>query len=149
MDDIFYTNFFAGLPSYLRIVGSVGTSPYDQGDGSVTGLFGTVPVWGSLSSLVNPGADGPGKFGIDKTAVASWLQTQGLSSDNEPINTIESITIAGLGEALGFFAADGRLVFGLFVGEGGLFNFRLFDQLDHEGTYPAQADSLSLGFSAL
>ena len=149
-DEVFDTRFFSHIPAALRVVGSNGTSPGDQGDGSVTGLFGTVPVWGTLTALVDPGADGMGKFQlVDEAAATAWLGANEFTSDGEPIDTVESVTIPGLGEAMGFFAADGRLVFGLFVGEDGAYNFRLFDQLDHQGGYPATTDTAELDFSTL
>ena len=118
--------------------GSLGSSPFDgPGDGSITGLLGTVPVWGSLAHLVNPGADGPGAFHlVSETQAELLLQTIGpnggpLLSHGDIVNDARFIDIPNVGETLGFFASDGRLVFGLFVGDDGTYNFRLFDQLDH------------------
>ena len=121
--------------------GSIGTSPYDGGtDDSITGLLGTVPVWGLLSDNVVGGADEFGHFNLVTEARAELLLASAggtedapafLTSKGEAINDARMITIDGLGDVMGFFAADGRLVFGLFVTEAGVYNFRLFDQLDH------------------
>ncbi|EKS39948.1 DUF5801 repeats-in-toxin domain-containing protein [Afipia clevelandensis] len=118
--------------------GSLGTSPYDgAGDNSHTGLLGTVPVWGNLSSLVKPGADGPGEFHLvsesQAESVLAHLGPNGgtLSSHGDVINDVRMVDIPNVGEAMGFFASDGRLVFGLLVTEDGTYNFRLFDQIDH------------------
>jgi len=128
--------------------GSLGTSPYDgnPADG-ITGLLGTVPVWGDLSPLVRSGADGPGAFSlVSETEATDWISTQKLTSKDDAIDHVESITIAGIGDAIGFFASDGRLVFGLFVSDDGIFNFRLFDQLDHDSK---GADLLPIDLSGL
>ena len=119
--------------------GSIGTSPYDdtESDDSVTGLFGTVPVWGTLADNINGGADQPGTFAlVSETDAESLLSTLGpdgaqLYSKGEVVNDARFVSIGGIGDIMGFFAADGRLVFGLFVGEDGVYNFRLFDQIDH------------------
>lgn len=118
--------------------GSLGTSPFDgfSDDGSITGLLGTVPVYGFLTDNVLGGADEFGKFDLvseqkAETLLASINDGQPLMSHGDAIDHVEAINIPSLGEAMGFFASDGRLVFGLFVSEGGFYNFRLFDQLDH------------------
>ncbi len=136
--------------------GSLGTSPYDgsAGDDSITGLFGTVPVWGNLSPLVKSGADGHGGFGLVSEAAAEvWLATANpgqtpdapgtfLSSKGSVINDARAVTLPILGDAIGFFAADGRLIFGLYVDQDGVYNFRLFDQIDHlQGNGTAAADA--------
>ncbi|MCL6707845.1 DUF5801 domain-containing protein [Pseudomonas sp. R2.Fl] len=144
--------------------GSLGTSPYDgtSSDDSNTGLLGTVPVWGTLADNVLGGADGRGVFNLVSEADAETiLQTLGpndgyLTSKGEAINDARMITIDGLGDVMGFFSADGRLVFGLFVTENGTYNFRLFDQLDHpQGDNPetgapeAVADTIAIDLSHL
>lgn len=144
--------------------GSLGTSPYDgsSGDNSHTGLLGTVPVWGNLSSLVKPGADGPGEFHLvsesQAESVLAHLGPNGgtLSSHGDVINDVRMVDIPNIGEAMGFFASDGRLVFGLFVDASGNYNFRLFDQLDHPiGDNPNTAalesvkDTLNIDLSQL
>ena len=118
--------------------GSLGTSPFDgPGDQSITGLLGTVPVWGDLSHMVKVGADEKGTFHlVNGTQAEQLLATIGpnggpLSSHGDVINDARFIDIPNVGEALGFFASDGRLVFGLFVSDNGTYNFRLFDQIDH------------------
>lgn len=142
--------------------GSLGTSPYDgtQSDQSHTGLLGTVPVWGNLSSLVNPGADAPGEFHLvsesQAESVLAHLGADGglLKSHGDVVNDTRLVDIPGIGEAMGFFASDGRLVFGLFVDADGNYNFRLFDQIDHapptqgeNGEPVADANSLNIDLS--
>lgn len=142
--------------------GSLGTSPYDgtSSDDSHTGLFGTVPVWGNLADNIRGGADSGGVFNLVSEADAETiLQTLGpnegyLTSKGQAVNDARMITIPGIGDAMGFFAADGRLIFGLFVTQDGTYNFRLFDQLDHpEGDDPetdapeAVADTISIDLS--
>jgi T1SS-143 domain-containing protein len=102
--------------------GSLGTSPNDgPGDGSITGLFGTVPVWGSLADNVETGADEKGKFHLVSEAKAeNLLANLDLSSKGDAIDHAERVNIPGVGEAMGFFASDGRLVFGLYVGKDGI-----------------------------
>nr|CAD6436783.1 hypothetical protein REQ54_04087 [Rhizobium sp. Q54] len=129
--------------------GSLGTSPYDGPADGITGLFGTVPVWGSLADNIKGGADEGGQFHLvseqrAENLLASLGQSGYLESKGEAINGARMITIPGIGDVMGFFAEDDRLVFGLFVSENGIYNFRLFDQLDH----PQQgADALELDLS--
>jgi T1SS-143 domain-containing protein len=118
--------------------GSLGTSPYDgAGDGSITGLFGTVPVWGTLADNIKGGADERGEFHlVSEQRAGELLATLGvgggaLYSHGDAITDARYVHLDGIGDVMGFFASDGRLVFGLYVGENGLYNFRLFDQIDH------------------
>jgi hypothetical protein len=136
--------------------GSLGTSPYD----GHTGLFGTVPLYGFLGDNVIGGADEFGKFGLVSNAQANTLlATLGgdagyIKSHGDIVNDARMVNIDGIGEVMGFFASDGRLVFGLFVSDHGFYNVRLFDQLDHpQGDNPltgapeAYADTLNLDLS--
>jgi|GEM_PF-5785208 VCBS repeat/T1SS-143 repeat domain/type 1 secretion C-terminal target domain (VC_A0849 subclass) len=144
--------------------GSLGTSPYDGSgsDDSNTGLLGTVPVWGTLADNILGGADGRGVFNLVSEADAeAILQTMGpdggyLTSKGKEINDARMITIDGVGDVMGFFTEDGRLIFGLFVSENGTYNFRLFDQIDHPqgddpqtGAPEAVADSIAIDLSHL
>ena len=136
--------------------GSLGSSPFD----GHTGLLGTVPVSGSLSHLVSPGADRGGVFGLVGEATAeTLLATLGpnggvLQSHGDVVNDARLVDIEGLGEAMGFFASDGRLVFGLLVDSAGHYNFRLFDQIDQpaptrdpSGAPVAEANSIAFDLS--
>lgn len=144
--------------------GSNGTSPYDgtSSDHSNTGLLGTVPVWGTLADNIVGGADDRGSFNLVTEAEAEEiLKTLGpddgyLTSKGNEINDARMITIEGVGDAMGFFASDGRLVFGLLVAENGTYNFRLFDQVDHPigdnadtDAPEAVADTIAIDLSAL
>ncbi|MDQ2082928.1 VCBS domain-containing protein [Xanthobacteraceae bacterium Astr-EGSB] len=131
--------------------GSIGTSPYDgPGDGSITGLFGTVPVWGALADNIKGGADERGEFHlVSQQKAGTLLEGLGpdgyLTSKGKAIDVVRMVTINGIGDVLGFFAHDGRLVFGLYLNETGIYNFRLFDQIDH----PAGDDSGTLAPEAV
>lgn len=136
-EDDLADSFYSWVGEFWQ--GSLGTSPYDgsNGDQSDTSLLGTVSVGGNLSSLVNPGADGPGAFHLVSESQAKSVLAQigpiggALHSKGDAVNNVHAIDIPGIGEAMGFFASDGRLVAGLFVGEDGTYDFRLLDQLDH------------------
>ncbi len=124
---------------------------------------GVVLAQGDLKPLVNAGGDGYGDNGfhlVDKDAAEAWLKdghTSRFASQGDAVDRAEFLDVPGLGQVLGFFAADGRLVFGLQVAEGGGYNFALFDQLDHAlsddpatpATEGAFADTLSLDLSSL
>ncbi len=142
--------------------GSVGTSPYDgnASDDSNTGLLGTVTVWGTLADNIVGGADERGEFAlVSEDTAENLLATLGpngyLTSNGDAVNDAHHVSIDGIGDMLGFFASDGRLVVGLYVSENGTYNFRLFDQLDHPltddpGTVEvetAYGDTLSLDLS--
>jgi T1SS-143 domain-containing protein len=134
--------------------GSLGTSPYDgAGDGSITGLFGTVPVWGSLADNIKGGADERGEFRlVSEARAAELLATLGpdggaLYSHGDAILEARYVRLDGIGDVMGFFATDGRLVFGLYVGEHGLYNFRLFDQIDHPLTDDPQTQAVETAYA--
>ncbi|WP_321341261.1 DUF5801 repeats-in-toxin domain-containing protein [Breoghania sp.] len=142
--------------------GSIGTSPYDgnASDDSNTGLLGTVTVWGTLADNIVGGADEHGEFAlVSEDTAENLLATLGpngyLTSNGDAINDAHHVSIDGIGDMLGFFADDGRLVIGLYVSENGTYNFRLFDQLDHPLTddpdtaevETAYGDTLSLDLS--
>ncbi len=126
--------------------GSLGTSPNDSNaDGSFTGNPannnpGPAFVSGSLASVVTSGADENLTFGfISESSLRSYLESLGLSSQGAELsydligNTLVAFDNAG--DALGqtYDAGADRLVFTLQVNPTtGEFEFKLYDQLDHD-----------------
>ncbi|THV30570.1 hypothetical protein FAA86_22580, partial [Rhizobium rosettiformans W3] len=122
---------------------STGTSPNDTarwdnsytGDPNVGNDRGPAFISGSLTSLVKPGADGPVSFsfvtGEAAEAALETLTELGLSSQSD------ALSYRIVGNALEAYVAGGeggaeRVVFSLTVQPGGKFEFKLFDQLDHD-----------------
>jgi T1SS-143 domain-containing protein len=90
---------------------------------SVTNVASGGP--GTLSALVNFGADGIGSFGLSGSATAiSSLEAQGLTSGG----TALSYSVAG---NVLTASAGGETIFTLQVGADGSFTFTLVGQLDH------------------
>lgn len=121
----------------IRTALSLGTSPNDgAGDGSYTDNPanngpGPAYIYGSLGGLVNFGADGPGGFAVNSGAIAKF-EAYGLESHGDAL--AYSVTSDG---AWATFAAkageDGRTVFEFRVNvTTGDYEFRLYDQLDHD-----------------
>lgn len=111
---------------------SQGTTPNDgNADGSFTGqppsLFGPAYVSGSLTSLIDFGADGPGGFSFTSDALTA-LGDLGLRSKGSALNfdIVGNSIVASVG-----FGFSYRPVFSLTLNPDGTFEFRQFDQLDH------------------
>ncbi|BCJ90239.1 hypothetical protein IZ6_09740 [Terrihabitans soli] len=119
---------------------SLGTSPEDSnGDGSYTGSSsdnsdGPAFISGSLGFLVNFGADGQapgGGFDISSTATAGFLAL-GLSSKGQDL----AYSLSADGQTLTAYVENGdddRTVFEFTLDSTtGDWEFRLFDQIDHQ-----------------
>lgn len=106
-------------------------------------LLQSAVVNGSLSALVDFGSDGAaanGAFGLASDAAAK-IEALGLESKGAAITCVSGV-LAGNQVLAGF--ADGRLVFALTVKPDGTFEFRQFDQLDHQyGDNGANTDLVS------
>jgi len=124
-------------------------------EGTVNGLVGedTLPggnpdvgdtkttiASGSLSSAVSFGADQPGSFSFEGTAVAEMLAL-GLTSNNVALKyaIVGDLLVAYTGAT----NADGR-VFTLEVQSDGDYRFTLLDQIDHLPNTPANDDNQNL-----
>ncbi|SMQ60375.1 type I secretion C-terminal target domain (VC_A0849 subclass) [Devosia lucknowensis] len=134
---------YNGNHDYVRIVDeddiatklSLGTSPNDgNADGSYTenpynNETGPAIIYGSLSGVVNFGADGFGKYAINSGA-ADKFEAYGLSSQGAAL----SYQSGSDGAWATFTAtAGGRTVFEFRINPAdGKYEFRLFDQLDHD-----------------
>jgi VCBS repeat-containing protein len=84
---------------------------------------------GSLNSLVNFGADGPGAHPfqvVGQAAAITWVSGLHLSSQG---SAIDNATVVG--NTVTALAQDGRGVFSLAVNNDGSWAFKLLDQLDH------------------
>ena len=120
--------------------------------GEVTGTNSAVST-GSLASLASFGADGPGAFTLDSSAVAiKSLTDQHLSSDGV------ALTYSVVGNTL--TASSGTTpVFTLDVASGGNYKFTLISHLDHptldnvnpgtNGEFDNAENSMKINFGAL
>ncbi|WP_343349847.1 retention module-containing protein [Pseudomonas sediminis] len=100
---------------------------------------------GTLNSLVDFGADGPGRFQLDTRPEAlSDLQVLGLTSAGQPL--VYSVSDDGT-TLIATAGVEGPTVFTLVVGADGSYTFTLFGPIDH----PQQdgLDSEALGGSNL
>ncbi|MDH1624433.1 retention module-containing protein, partial [Pseudomonas chengduensis] len=100
---------------------------------------------GTLNSLVDFGADGPGRFQLDTRPEAlSDLQVLGLTSAGQPL--VYSVSDDGT-TLIATAGVEGPTVFTLVVGADGSYTFTLFGPIDH----PQQdgLDSETLGGSNL
>ncbi len=121
---------------------SRGTTPDDDvyGDGSYTGsanysapFGGPAYVFGSAGSLVSFGADGAGGFSISPDAVAAFGALNLTSKGTEPSYSISEIVVSGTTWAVFSAKIGNDPVFEFRVDKSdGDFEFRLYDQLDHE-----------------
>ena len=119
--------------------------PGGIGDGDVTGTTTSAPD-GTLSALVNFGADGPGAFGLsDDPLDIATLEAQGLTSDGTPL------TFSVVGNVLTAMAGVDP-VFTLSVTAGGGYSFELLGPLDHPlpgSTDDGQLLGLPIDFSGV
>ena len=138
-DDI--DTFHDGIPG-----GSKGTSPDDgNGDGSWTGSpaigdKGPAFVFGSLQdTVVSGGADDDLTFAlVNENYIRDQLSKLGLSSQGRELSydvqdgeLFGFVNKSGIGQS--YDPEDGdRLVFKLTIKEDGSFEFRLYDQMDHD-----------------
>lgn len=142
-DDIKTVNFTS--PTNVN-PGSTGTSPNDSnGDGSYTGNPannnpGPAFVSGSLASVVQSGADEKLTFGfISESALRSYLENLGLQSQGSELsydlqgNKLIAFDNAGNSLGQSYDDGDDRLVFTFELNPTtGAFEFKLYDQLDHD-----------------
>jgi len=129
----------------IDTIWSTGTSPNDgNGDGSFTGSpfnnnSGPAHVFGSLNNLVETGADEAITFSLlPEQAIRQIMQSLGLSSKGVELSyDVIGDTLYGFANANGqigqiFNPGQDRPVFALEINENGDFDFKLFDQLDHD-----------------
>jgi hypothetical protein len=98
--------------------------------GEVTGTNSAVAnstTYGSLTTLVNFGADGFGSFqAVSQATADAWITALNLKSQGDDVN--DATVVGGLITAK---ASDGRSVFSLQVNANGTWTYTLLDQLDH------------------
>lgn len=149
-DDVKTVNFTS--PTNVN-PGSTGTSPNDSnGDGSYTGNPannnpGPAFVSGSLASVVQSGADEKLTFSfISESSLRSYLENLGLKSQGGELSydvqgsTLYAFDNAGNQQGTSYDAGQDRLVFTLQINPAtGEFEFKLYDQLDHDAP-PSGAD---------
>ncbi|MFN3317701.1 MAG: DUF5801 repeats-in-toxin domain-containing protein [Allorhizobium sp.] len=125
---------------------SLGTSPNDgAADGSVTGSAGNNQpgpafISGSLAGLVKSGADEALTFSfINGNVARGMLESLGLSSKGAELSyeirdgVLYAFDNAGNEQGQSYDANFGdRLVFSLTLNQNGSYEFRLYDQLDHD-----------------
>jgi T1SS-143 domain-containing protein len=84
---------------------------------------------GSLNSLVNFGADGPGAHPfqiVSQSQASTWISNLHLFSQG---SAVDHATVSG--DTVTAFAHDNRAVFSLTVNDNGSWTFTLLDQVDH------------------
>ncbi len=133
---------------------SLGTSPNDgDADDSFTqsprnNQAGPAYISGSLANLVKGGADDPITFAfISETAIRSMLSGLGLSSKGATLSfdlksdgTLYAFDNAGPHTDDNYNSGADRLVFSLKLNGDGTYEFRLFDQLDHDAPFDDRGD---------
>ncbi len=133
---------------------SLGTSPNDgNADGSYTqspsnNQAGPAFISGSLAGLVKGGADDPVQFSfISESAIRSMLSGLGLSSKGATLSfdlksdgTLYAFDNAGPHTDDNYSSGSDRLVFSLKLNGDGSYEFRLFDQLDHDSPFDDKGD---------
>ena len=120
---------------------STGPNPPENGDSA--GFDGPANVSGSLTSLVESGADEPLTFRfIAEGSVRDGLQPIGLRSQGEIISyDLQGNVLIGfvnIGGSIGMsYDPDNgdRQVFKLTLQQNGTYTFELFDQMDHDPPY--------------
>ncbi|HET9717721.1 MAG TPA: DUF5801 repeats-in-toxin domain-containing protein, partial [Pseudolabrys sp.] len=130
---------------------SQGTHPNDGSavDGSLTAGNGAAIVSGTLTGLVQSGADEPLTFRLvqNEAAIRDYLVDLGLRSKGELLSydidlnagTIIAFDQVGAGNSGNFTSYDpgagDRAVFQLTLSSNGQWTFTLFDQMDHDPPY--------------
>ncbi|HVV41572.1 MAG TPA: DUF5801 repeats-in-toxin domain-containing protein, partial [Nitrobacter sp.] len=95
--------------------------------------LGAAYTTGSLSNLVNFGADGPGSFSFTATATTQ-LAALGLTSHGEALSyaIVDGVLIGYVDHGQPGPSLDDRPVFALTLTANGNYDFELFSQLDHD-----------------
>ncbi len=134
---------------------SLGTSPNDgaEEDKSYTdspsnNQPGPAYISGSLANLVKGGADDPISFSfINETAIRNQLSMLGLSSKGSTLSyDLQSNGVLYAFDNKGPYTDENydknndRLVFSLKLNQDGSYEFRLFDQLDHDRPFDDNGD---------
>ena len=134
---------------------SLGTSPNDgaEQDKSYTdspsnNQPGPAFISGSLANLVKGGADDPLTFAfINEASIRSQLSALGLKSKGELLSfdlqadgVLYAFDNKGPYTGESYDKNDDRLVFSLKLNQDGSYEFRLFDQLDHDRPFDDNGD---------
>ncbi len=134
---------------------SLGTSPNDGAtedqsytDSPSNNQPGPAYISGSLATLVRGGADDPITFSfINETAIRNQLSLLGLSSKGSTLSyDLQSNGVLYAFDNKGPFTDENydknndRLVFSLKLNSDGSYEFRLFDQLDHDLPFDDNGD---------
>jgi T1SS-143 domain-containing protein len=134
---------------------SLGTSPNDGAsedqsytDSPSNNQPGPAYISGSLANLVRGGADDPITFSfINETAIRNQLSLLGLSSkgstlsyDLQPNGVLYAFDNKGPYTDENYDKNNDRLVFSLKLNSDGSYEFRLFDQLDHDRPFDDKGD---------
>ncbi|MDZ7873384.1 MAG: DUF5801 repeats-in-toxin domain-containing protein [Rhizobium sp.] len=134
---------------------SLGTSPNDGAgedqsytDSPSNNQPGPAYISGSLANLVKVGADDPLTFSfINEVAIRSQLSALGLSSKGSTLSydlqsngILYAFDNKGPSTDENYDKNNDRLVFSLKLNSDGSYEFRLFDQLDHDRPFDDQKD---------
>ncbi|TKW78136.1 MAG: hypothetical protein DI543_12010, partial [Bradyrhizobium icense] len=123
--------------SVTATVDEDGLPGHNADTGQPNELAGTnsATATGSLTSLVNFGADGPGSVGFKLVSVGTPVDTGLTSQGGHVLIVSDGTTLHGYVEngvaGSGFNGATDREVFTLTVGANGSYTFMLKDQIDH------------------